>query len=604
MKSLDSFRKVQFQLGTGESCEYYVYPKNQNQFDRVLVYLHGLLSDIHWFEIPAHLPKRTGILFLPRHPRTHVDSFETWTRNYDECFLDFKKNHLSGFYHLLGHCFGTFPALHWATIKPEHFTTLTLVSPPFHLKKNFGFTSMLGILLGEKTQKRRCLLTPRAFARLPEVTKFIEQNPTTTFYFSNAFYLETARLQNWLRKNVIAYPAPVHYLYASEDEVIQQDPHGANGELGDVPDETTFVTSDHYAELLPNKDSFWNSVFKFQLDHEIRFEIHGNIKKILVTGATGFLGSHIVRNLLENGREPVLFVRNPQKARAIFSDHVGKLEIREGDMDHLESMGEALQDIDAVVHTAAYVSDWDRKEKFDSANVVGTKNLLMMAHSRGIKQFIHISSLGIFGDTDQDNMDENHPPVLSSDPYSNSKIRSEIFVRKYSRANKIPFTILRPGFIYGEGDNHFFPNLIRNLREKKFRYVGSKDNILNTVYVGNVAALVNAVIGNKKCLGETYHIADRERVEIGTLIRQTAAELGLPEPEKVIPKKIAFAAATVIETLYRTLGLNQTPPVTRKKVTFAGRSRSVNAEKAYHLLGGLPFPYEEGIKRTLESFKQ
>ena len=604
MKSLDLFSKVQFQLGSDEICEYYVYPKNQKRFDRVLIYIHGLISDIYWFEIPPHLPKGTGILFLSRHPRTHVDSFVTWTRHYEACFLDFKKSHASDFYHLIGHCFGALPALHWASTKPENFTTLTLVSPPFHVKDNFGILSKLGIVFGPREKPRKCLLTPRSFSRLPSIRRFIENNPTTTFEFSNALFLETARLASWLRKNVIAYPIPTHYVFSSEDDVIGRNRALLNGDIQDIPDETTFLYSDHYAELLPNKQGFWESVFHFQTSHEAKYESKGKIKKVLVTGATGFLGSHIVRQLHSGGKEVVAFVRNPQKAAQKFPGIQGKIEFRTGNLDDLSSIENALEGIDAVVHTAAHVSDWDRSEKFENANVEGTKNLLMIAHSKDIKQFIHISSLGIFGDTDQKNIDENNAYVLSSDYYSNSKIRAEIFVKKYCRANNIPFTIIRPGFIYGEEDNNFFPKLIKALELKQFKFIGSKENILNVTYVGNVAALVHEVIGNPACFGQTYNISDHEHVKIGDFISKIVAELHLPEPEKVVPKNVAFAAAALVESIYRALNLNQPPPITGKKVTFSGRSRSVNCEKAYQLMGRTPFSFDEGIKRTLEYLKQ
>ncbi|MBI4397704.1 MAG: NAD-dependent epimerase/dehydratase family protein [Candidatus Omnitrophica bacterium] len=608
MKSFDLFKKYDVSLREGETCAYYVYPKGRLKFERTLVYLHGLLSDIHWFEIPENLPKDTAILFLPRYPRTHANSFEDWTRHYEECFRDFKKSHEGGFYHLLGHCFGAFSALHWATIKPDNFSSLTLVSPPFHLKKSFHWTSKLALALAPKNKKRRCFLTARAFSRLSEIKNFIEQNPTTTFDFTNGFYLEASHLGRWLRNNIIAYPVPTHYLYSSEDEVLDMGKYQSNGQIRDLADETSLIYSDHYAELLPEKNEFWRSVFHFQLEHEPNSSDVGRIRKVLVSGATGFLGSHIVRALIQDGKEPVCLVRDMEMAGEKFagaaSSGKNKIEFRKGSLDDEESLGKALEGIDAVIHTAAHVSDWDRPEKFYKINVEGTKNLLMLAHARGVKHFIHISSLGVLGDTDQDNIDENSPMVWSGDPYSNSKIMAEFFVRKFSGANHIPFTILRPGFIYGEGDNHFLPRLCASLKNRQFKYVGSKNNILNAVYVGNVSALVLRIIGNPECFGQTYHITDPGHVSIGEFIPKISKALGLSAPEKVIPKHIAFGAAALVESLYKILRLKQAPSVTRKKMTFVGRSRSVNSQKACRLLGGrMPFSFEEGMQRTLEAFK-
>ncbi|MBI4970288.1 MAG: NAD-dependent epimerase/dehydratase family protein [Candidatus Omnitrophica bacterium] len=369
MNSKEIFSEFHCALKSGEDCVYYVYPQNQKKFDRVLVYLHGLVSDIHWFEIPKNIPKGTAVLFLPRHPRIHVKSFEEWTDNFEECFQDFKRRHESHYYHLVGHCFGALPGLHWAAMKPLNFTSLTLVSPPFELKDNFDIKTKIAILFGKKEQLHRSLLTPRHFTRLPYLRRFIENNPTTTFHFSNSFFLETEKLRKWLVKNVIYYPVPTHFLLSSEDAIVKPGKLSPNGQVHDLPEETTLIYSDHYTELLPNKNLFWNSVFDFQLRHEIKFEIHGRIHKILVTGSTGFVGSHIVRKLAAEGKEVVALVRDPEKARKIFPDIIEKIELRKGELDDAASMEKALEEIDAVIHTAAHVSDWDRKERFNAINV-------------------------------------------------------------------------------------------------------------------------------------------------------------------------------------------------------------------------------------------
>jgi nucleoside-diphosphate-sugar epimerase len=256
-----------------------------------------------------------------------------------------------------------------------------------------------------------------------------------------------------------------------------------------------------------------------------------------------------------------------------------------------------------VVHTAGFVSDWAPYEDFREVNVQGTKYLLVAAHAQGVKHFIHTSSLGVFGDTDQDQIDENNRYVLSSDAYSNSKIYAEIFVRRYCQENGVAFTIFRPGFIYGEGDNNFFPRLIENLESGKAKYIGSTENIVNTVYVGNIEELVATIIGNPAAVGETYNISDPQSTTIRELYDTVCEALDLPKPTAVIPKPISLGAAAVIETLAKTLGLHDAPPLTRKKVTFVARSRSVNAKKAYSLIGREPFGFQEGIRRTLEHIR-
>ena len=374
--------------------------------------------------------------------------------------------------------------------------------------------------------------------------------------------------------------------------------------LRQLPAQTTFFHGDHFLERSPSRARFWHSVHKFQLEHEQEYPSKQEIQNVLVTGATGFLGSHIVRALHASGKEVTVFVRDPDKGRAIFQDLGERIHFRKGELTDLSSIDSALDGIDAVVHTAGHVREWDTYRNFEITNVEGTKNFLIVGHDKGIKQFIHISSLGVFGDTDQDHISENNRYVLSSDYYSNSKIYAEIFVKNYCTENRLAFGIVRPGFIYGEGDNNFFPNLIRNLRGGKVKYIGVKDNFVNTVYVGNVAVLVDTMIGNADSFGKTYNIADPQDTTVCQIVERVSDHIGVPRPTKVIPKPVALGLATIFELAYRFFKIKSAPPISRKKLTFVGRSRSVNAEKAFELIGRKPYSFEDGITRTLDSLEK
>ena len=602
--SIDEWERREVAVSTGEHFEYYIYPQQQKAFERAVIYIHGLISDIHWFRFPQDLPKGTAIIFLPRSPRSDVDHFEQWTEHYEACYQEFIATHQCRYYHLLAQCFGSQPGLHWATIKPENFTSLTFVCPPVELRDQFDLKTVLKIALGGKRALQRCLLTPSSYGRLPSLTHFIENNATTTYQFTHSFFKETGKLRRWLRKNVITYPAPTHCLFASDDQVVKHDALNFADNLSELPDQTTLLYSDHLLEWMPGSETFWRSVFRFQLDNEFHYSLQGEVKRVLVTGATGFLGSNLMRELHAHGYHVIPFVRNRARAEQMFADLTDRIEYRVGELTDLDSIDQALEGVDAVVHTAGHVREWDEYRNFEISNVDGTKNLLMIGHEKGIKQFIHISSLGVFGDTDQDHINENNRYVLSSDNYSNSKIRAEIFVKKYCRANRIPFGIVRPGFIYGKGDNNFFPNLIGNLRAGKVKYIGSKENIVNTVYVGNVSALVRALIGNSQSFGETYNISDPEDTKVSDIIERVADAIDVARPVKVVPKPVAATVATVFEKVYRMLKIKSAPPISRKKLTFVGRSRSVDASKAYRLMGDEAVSFQEGIRRTLEALEK
>jgi nucleoside-diphosphate-sugar epimerase len=585
----------------GTELEYHAGVPESGAPDRVIAYVHGLVSDVNWFRVPENLPGGTAVLFLPRQPRRHVDRFEIWTEHYRLCLEDFLKRHPCRRVHLVAQCFGTMPAMHWAMTRPETFDTITLAAPPVVLKEPFGLRKKLGILFGAAEGPVHCGLTPRSYGRSPAMKRFIESNPTTEWTFTNGFYREVARMRRWIAAHLINFPAPTHAVLATEDEVAVPIPPSTTAGTREFPTRTTTLPSDHFCEMLPTRDLFWKSVFDFQLEHEDPFGSDPDVRTVLVTGATGFLGSHILRRLHADGRHVIAYARTPSKAEQKFAELGERFEVRRGDLNDLDAFAEAMRGVDCVVHTAGHVTDWDRYENFLETNVTGTQNALMLAHEAGVGQFVHISSLGVFGDIDQDNFDENHMYRLSSDHYSNSKIHAEIAVKKYCTANRVPFSVVRPGFIYGEGDNNFFPKLIENLRAGKAKYIGSRDNFVNTVYVGNVAELVASIVGNRSAFGETYNIGDPQPTTIHEFFEAVCARLGISPPQKVVPKRVALTAAAVFETIFRALRVPNAPPLTRKKVTFVARSRSVDAGKAWALIGRQPFSAEEGLRRTLEA---
>ena len=146
------------------------------------------------------------------------------------------------------------------------------------------------------------------------------------------------------------------------------------------------------------------------------------------------------------------------------------------------------------------------------------------------------------------------------------------------------------------------PTMVKRLQEGKFCYVGSRDNYLNTGYVGNVVELVAALVGNPESFGETYNIADPRHTTAQQFVERICDELKLPKPAKVVNKSLTLGLVGMFESVFRTLRLKSPPPLTRKQVTFVGRSRSVNSSKAYALLGREPYSFDEGMTRTLQNF--
>lgn len=568
-----------------------------------MVYLHGLMSDFSWFRLPDKFADDTAIVYIQRQPKNDTNDFMEWYRNYKLCLDDFIKQYQPANLHLVANCFGTLPALFWITKNPETFTTITLSNPIFKQKYNFGKKDILKILLNNFLKRknfRRIYLKTRHFSRIPSVISFIENTYDTTFEFSDSFFMQVLKLRKWLKNNLIDIGLPVHTVYSYEDEIVDMSATPKGFWKRVKPSKTTYFQTDHFVELQPQSEEFWEEVIKFQKKYESSLisVSSSEAKTILVTGATGFLGQHICQSLSGLGFKVIALARDQFKASEMFHD-MENVEIKIGDLNDLPSVEMALENIDVVIHSAGLVSDWGQMKTFRESNVESTKGLLMIAHSKGIKQFVLVGSLGVFGDEDQNNLNEDSQLKYTTDCYSNSKIEQELFVKKYCSQNKIPFTIVRPGFIYGEGDNNFFPKMISNLKKGKLKFIGQGMNHLNTVYVGNVASLVSKVIGNSSAFYQSYNLTDKDQVNVKKLVNDITGKLELPSVHKMVSLRNALTITYVFEHLFRFLKIRKAPPFTRKKITFMARNRKINSEKAYSIIGEDHISYQEGINKTL-----
>lgn len=232
---------------------------------------------------------------------------------------------------------------------------------------------------------------------------------------------------------------------------------------------------------------------------------------VLVDGAAGFVGRRVVEELISAG----------YKVRAT--------DIPDSDFTHLKNLGaetvysdllvpetlrEAVAGVDYIVHCAALFSLDASKELLFKVNVTGTENLLKAAAENGVKHFIHISSSDVYGTLKQLPGDETHSMKPLND-YARSKMESEEIVRKYSRENNIPATIIRPSAIYGPGSTYiagvffFWPIFIRMLKIPFYPFIrgGSK---LTFVHIDDVAGSIRFLLGRKEAFGEAYNLADAE----------------------------------------------------------------------------------------------
>ncbi|GMO53299.1 MAG: NAD(P)-dependent oxidoreductase [Candidatus Endomicrobiellum trichonymphae] len=263
--------------------------------------------------------------------------------------------------------------------------------------------------------------------------------------------------------------------------------------------------------------------------------------RVLVTGANGFVGSHIVETLLEVKHSVMCAVRKASNLRWLENLSV---EYKYGDLDDKKFSEAIVKDVDGVIHCAGIVRAMSMDEYF-KANAENTKNLCeaVLKVSPGLKKFIFISSQAAMGPSVAGGVkkvtDKNNPV---SD-YGLSKLVAESEVKK-NLCGKVPYTILRPAVIYGPRDKDIF--IFFNLVHKHFRLTTMTKRFLQLIYVKDVANAVTSCLENKKTDNNTYYLANSTVYtwsEIGKIISSSADVKTIPLPVADFVFKFAAIAA-------------------------------------------------------------
>jgi sterol-4alpha-carboxylate 3-dehydrogenase (decarboxylating) len=356
---------------------------------------------------------------------------------------------------------------------------------------------------------------------------------------------------------------------------------------------------------------------------------------VLVIGGCGFLGHHIVSQLLEpqTAKVSILDLRttNNRLPNATYYD---------ADITSPSAVRDVLEKVkpQIIIHTAspATVSDGssaaqkkNAKSMYQKVNVEGTQNLIDQAAVVGtVKAFIYTSSASVIHDTVSDLINASeafpvlHPPT-QRDYYASTKALAEELVLAANRKHGDMLTCaLRPAGIFGEGDVQITPNMLKAYEKGQTRFqLGDNDNLFDFSYVGNVAyahilaavalmdthALKTTPLNNERVDGEAFFITNGEPLyfwDFARMIWGAAGDETGPEQVWVISKGVGLPLATVIEWGFWLAG-GWTPNLTRQKVQYSCMTRYYSIEKAKRRLGYEPrWGMEEAVGRTVKWFQE
>ena len=325
------------------------------------------------------------------------------------------------------------------------------------------------------------------------------------------------------------------------------------------------------------------------------------IMNLLITGATGFLGSRLIEHLLNQEADYKIigtgrkFSHDNKWEHKDLSYHLGDLT----DKQFVQSL--FVNEIDLVINCASLAAPWGDYEKFYQANVLTQKYLIGESIKAEVERFIYISTPSIFfNNKDRLNITESDPVSKNfSNHYSNTKYQAEQLIREAG----LPFVIMRPRVLIGRGDTLIIPRLIRSHKEGKLKIMGSGNNLSDVTSVINMAEAIRIAI-HTSAINEDYNITNDQPVMLWDTINDIFEKLDLEKVKAKAPSWLLMLAAQFMEMKAKLSSKKEEPVLTKFGVAALTKSVTFNVDKAKKLLGYEPRQStEEAIEEFVEWYK-
>ncbi len=321
---------------------------------------------------------------------------------------------------------------------------------------------------------------------------------------------------------------------------------------------------------------------------------------VFVTGATGFVGGHLVERLTEQGAEVRALVRPRSRL-----DRLEPLDIDrvDGDLRDTKTLARAMEGCEVVYHCAATThGSWT---DYLAGTVQGTRNALEAAREARVKRFVYLSSLGVypvnqFAPSDVITEDAGLEPYPERrGHYTQSKVEAEKVVLAFREREDVPIVILRPGTIYGPRGKVFFPRIGYAVRNKVFVILGRGRNVLPLTYIDNVIDAVCLAGSREAAAGRIYNVIDDELLTQQEYLSELIRATGLSAVTLRVPLTAMSLLALLLEA--RATLTKRSPVFVRYRLISATRGLRYDTSRAKEHLGWKPnVPLVEGLKRTFD----
>jgi 2-alkyl-3-oxoalkanoate reductase len=274
------------------------------------------------------------------------------------------------------------------------------------------------------------------------------------------------------------------------------------------------------------------------------------MNRVLVTGATGFLGIVTVRRLLQLGIKVRALCRSAQKGAVL--RELGA-EVVAGDLQDVDSLRQCVQGCDTVFHVAATLAVASAAQHYN-VNVLGSLNAIKAAHEGGALRFIHVSSIAVYGYNIHGRITEAHPHNPPRDDfYMQSKSLGELAVRDYAAQTDLPTVVIRPGFIYGEGAMFWSKTIYNIVRKYPMPLINGGTGHAHPIHVDDVVELMFASALHPAAPGNVFH-ATPDPAPTWAEFAGYYARVAGNDRVLAIPLDVAMPIARVLTLLQRIKG--------------------------------------------------
>ncbi len=319
---------------------------------------------------------------------------------------------------------------------------------------------------------------------------------------------------------------------------------------------------------------------------------------VLITGATGLLGGHLIQALQQRGEQIRALVLPGENAERLLAQGV---EVVRGDVTDASTLAPAVEDQEIIFHLAGMMGVNRPLAAYRLVNVTGSENLYRAAQRSGVRRFVHTSSHNVYGLGHGCFLTEEDPLRPDPDPYSITKVEGDRLIRRLMLTSKVETVIIRPGTFFGPGDRLHFGRIAQRMKNGKGLIIGRGDNALPFCYVTDVAQGFLLAGYHPNAPGNVYNISNDHPLTQEEIFNAIADEVGGKRPELHVPYMPLYYGSMVAEKI---AALTHTRPmVTRLGAMMFGTDTRHSVEKARRELGYEPrVELREGIRRAAAWF--